>query len=205
MKLYTAAGACCLHVQIVAREAGVPFELELIDLSNKLLADGRHLGDLTPKGYIPLAELPSGEVITEGVVISQWIAEQNPEVELMPAVGSLHRLRALEWAHFIGTEIHTAFGPLFGPSSDDAKRAAIDAVATSLGAVEHRLAAHVWLVGDRFTLVDAYLFNVMTWAKPAGIDLAPFPGIDAHMARMRTRRSVEAALIAEGLLKRAAA
>lgn len=205
MKLYTATGACGLHVQIVAREAGIEFDLEVVDLGNKKLANGEHLNTITPKGYIPAAVLDDGNVITEGVVISQWIAEQKPEAGLMPAWGTFDRLRVLEWAHYIGTELHKTFGPLFKPSSDEAKRDAVEAITARLGFVEERLANHERLVGERFTVVDAYLYNIMTWAKPAGVDLSPFPGLQAFVKRVRARPSVVASMEAEGLIKRAAA
>ncbi len=204
MKLYTAAGACGLHVQIVAREAGLPFDLDLVDLDRRVTADGTSLTATTAKGYIPVAVLPTGETLTEGAVISQWIAEQVPDAGLMPPPGSFDRLRALEWIHFIGTEIHKAFGPFFEATSETEKAAALRVVAKRLPIVEDRLSSHDWMVGDRMTLVDAYLFNVMTWARPAHLDLAPYPGIVAHLKRMQARPSVRASLAAEGFLKPAA-
>ncbi len=204
MKLYTAAGACGLHVQIVVREAGLPFDLDLVDLDRKVTADGTALPAITSKGYIPAAVLPTGETLTEGAVISRWIAEQASDAGLIPPPGSFDRLRAPEWIHFIGTEIHKAFCPFFEATTDAEKAAALRAVAKRLPIIEQRLSDHDWMVGDRVTLVDAYLFNVMTWARPVRLDLAPYPSIVAHLKRMQARPSVRASLAAAGLLKTAA-
>jgi glutathione S-transferase len=205
MKLYVATGACGLHVQIAAREAGVPFELVLVDLATKRTADSRDYNEITPKSYIPALQFDDGSVLTEGAVIAQWLADRAPNSGLLPPYGSLDRYRVLEWLHYIGTEIHKSYTPLFKPSSDSEKAEAREYLTKRLTIVEERLARAEHLVGERFTLADGYLFNVLTWAKPAGLDLSPFPALKAWTSRTAQRLSVRESMVAEGLITRAKA
>ncbi len=202
IKLYASTGACGLHVQIVAREANIPFELVLVDLGTKTTADGADFNLVTPKGYIPAIQFEDGTVLTEGAVISQWLADQAPDSGLLPAYNSMDHYRVLEWLHYIGTEIHKSFGPLFKPSSDKEKTDAVGYIVKRLGIIEEQLAKTAFLVGETFTITDAYLFNILTWAKPAGVDLTAFPSIRAYQARIAARPSVRESMIAEGLIKR---
>jgi glutathione S-transferase len=202
MKLYASTGACGLHVQIIARETGVPFDLVLVDLSTKRTADGRDFNTVTPKSYIPVWEFDDGRVLTEGAVITQWLADQAPEKGLLPSYNSFAHYQVLEWLHYIGTEIHKSFGPLFKPAADAEKAAARDSIIKRLGHVEAQLGRTPYLVGDHFGIADAYLFNVLTWAKPAGVDLSAFPKIRTYQARIAERPAVRDAMIAEGLIRR---
>ena len=205
MKLYAATGACGLHVQIVAREAKVAFELVLVDLQTKRTADGHDYNEISAKDYIPALQLDDGTVLSEGAVITQWLAAQAPNAGLLPAYGSMDHYRALEWLHYIGTEIHKSFSSLFKPSTEDAKIEARADLTRRLQLVEARLQEADYLVGDRFTIVDAYLFNVGSWARPAGLSLTSFPRLQAYLSRIAQRPSVRASMMAEGLIKLAKA
>jgi glutathione S-transferase len=204
LTLYAATGACGLHVQIVLREAGLPFHLELVDLKTKLTASGTDFNQITAKSYIPALKLTDGEVLTEGAVITQWIADQVPEQGLLPAPGTIERTRAQVWLHFIATEIHKTFSPLFKPSSEDAKTEARAELARRLDYINDALACGDYLLGAQFSVVDAYAFNVIGWSRYVGIELAQWPRIVAYMERIAARPSVRESLVAEGLIKRAA-
>lgn len=204
MKLYAATGACALHVQIALREAGLGFELDLVDLASKRTSAGEDFTAINPKGYIPALALDDGRLLTEGAVITQWISDQAPHAGLFPPAGSFERVRGQEWLHYLATEIHKGFVPLFKPSSDDAKGAARMELGRRFDLVEETLAAQPWLLGERFSIVDAYAFNVIGWSRYCGIDLARWPAITAWMKRIAERPSVRDAQIAEGLIQRAA-
>jgi glutathione S-transferase len=202
MKLYYSPGACSLSPHIALRESGLPFELVLASTKTHKLEDGTDYYSINPKGYVPLLELDDGERLTEGPAIVQYIADQVPDKQLAPANGSMARYRLQEWLTFIGTEIHKTFSPLFNPAtSDEARVAAKARIAGRLAYVNEQLTGKSYLLGEQFSVADGYLFVVVNWSRPTGIDLTPYPHLAAFMARVSARPAVQAALKAEGLLK----
>jgi glutathione S-transferase len=196
MKLYFSPGACSLHPHIVLRETGLPFTLERVDLRAHKTHDGKDYYAINPKGYVPALQLDDGSVLTEGAVIDQYIADRKPEAKLLPPAGTMERYRVQEWLNFIASEIHKSFGPLFaGP--EEAKEPARARVSKRFDLVAHELDARPYLVGNSFTVADAYLFNMLTWTKFTGIDLARWPALQAFFARVQERPAVLAALAAE--------
>jgi len=207
MKLYFAPGACSLSPHIVLREAGVPVELERVDLvEGRIVSTGEAFRSVNPKGYVPVIEVAPGEVVTEGAAIVQHIADSNPQAGLAPAAGTLERARVNEWLTFLSSELHKAFAPMFQPnSSEEAKAYAIDRVANRLDHIESVLAdGRSYLTGEQFTIADAYLFTLTNWTGPTGIGLGRRSKLIAYMDRVRQRPAVLAALEAEGLLQPAA-
>lgn len=198
MKLYYSPGACALHPQITLREADLPFDLVRVDLRAHKLADGRDYYAINPKGYVPLLELDDGALLTEGAVIDQYIADRNPSAKLLPPAGTLERIRVQEWLHFIGTEIHKQFSPLFNPMLPDGDRETQrKRIAARFDYIEKELGTRSYLVGETFTVADAYLFNMLRWTAHTGIDLARWPKLGAYFARIEERPSVKAAIEAE--------
>jgi len=202
MKLYYSPGACSLSPHIVLREAGLPFELVLASTKTHQLADGTDYYGINPKGYVPLLELDDGQRLTEGPVIVQYIADQAPAKSLVPLAGTMARYRVQEWLNFIGTELHKVYGQLFNPATPpEAKTLARTRIGQRLAWVEQQLQGKSYLMGDAFTVADAYLFTVVNWSAFLDIDLAALPNLTAFQARMRARPAVQAALQAEGLIK----
>ncbi len=196
MKLYFSPGACSLHPHITLRETGAAFDLVRVDLRAHKTEDGKDYYAINPKGYVPALELDDGSILTEGAVIDQYIADRKPETKMLPPAGTLARYRVQEWLNFIATEIHKAFGPLFG-GSDEAKEQARVKVGKRFDLVAKALESHAYLVGDSFSVADAYLFNMLTWTQFTGIDLAKWPALQAFFSRIKERPSVQAALAAE--------
>lgn len=202
MKLYYAPGACSLSPHISLREAGAAFDLERVDTKTHRTESGADYLVINPKGYVPALQLDGGEVLTEGAAVVQFIADRHPASGLAPANGSLERARLQEHLNFIASELHKAFTPLFDRSAPEAaKQAAPAAVARRLDHVERLLAdGRAFLLGERFSVADAYLFTVASWTGPTGIGLDRWPKLAAFVARVAARPSVQAALRAEGLL-----
>lgn len=202
MKLYFSPGACSLSPHISLREAGIAFEPVRVDLRTKRLQDGSDFRAINPKGYVPALVLDNGQLLTEGAAIVQYVADQKPESKLAPAAGSFERYRLQEWLSFIGSEVHKAFSPLFDPSTpEEAKQASKDRLATRFALVNEQLGKGEYLLGNDFTVADAYLFTVLRWAPLLGIDLAPWPTFQPYLDRVAARPAVQAALQAEGLKK----
>jgi glutathione S-transferase len=205
MKLYYTPGACSLAAHIVAREANLPITLEKVDLSTHTTETGARFKDINPKGYVPAVTMEDGSILTEAGAIIQYLADRNAGAALMPAPGSAERYRLLEWITFISTEIHKGFGPLWNPTTPDAVKAATkERLATRFALLDNVLAGKPYLLGEAFTIADAYLFTTVNWTNFHNVDLSPFPNLQAFMARVAARPKVQEALAAEGLLKQAA-
>lgn len=201
MKLYYLPGACSLASHIVLREAGVSFDLEQYDKKTGKTASGADFLAINPKGFVPVLSLDSNEVLTEGVAILQYIADQHPEKKLAPAAGTLARARVQEHLNYVASDLHKAFSPLFSASSTEEEKTTAKAnVTRKLGYVEQLLSdGRDYLVGDGFTVADAYLFTVVNWTFPVGIGLDSWPHVAAYHQRIAGRETVQSALKAEGL------
>ena len=202
MKFYYSPGACSLSPHIALEEAGLSYEALAAPTKTHKLADGTDYYAINPLGYVPLLVLDDGTPLREGPAIVQYIADQAPAKNLAPANGSLARYQMQSWLNFIGTELHKTFSPLFNPATtDDARTAAKEKLAGRLKWVEGELAGKQYLMGDNFTVADAYLFTVTNWAGHTGLDLSPYPNLLAYRARVAARPAVIRAMTAEGLLK----
>ena len=205
MKLYYSNGACSLSPHIVLRESGLPFTLVRASTKTHALDDGTDYYTINPKGSVPLLELDNGERLSEGPAIVQYIADQAPDKKLAPANGTFERYRVQEWLNFITSELHKGYSPLFRPTTpEDFKPVLRELLLKKYEFVDAKLAGKQYLMGDSFTVPDAYLFTVTNWAKHVGLDLSKFANLQAFMARMSARPAVQAALEAEGLVKKAA-
>ncbi len=205
MKLYYSNGACSLSPHIVLRESGLPFTLVRASTKTHALDDGTDYYTINPKGSVPLLELDNGERLTEGPAIVQYIADQAPDKKLAPANGSFERYRVQEWLNFITSELHKGYSPLFRPTTpEDFKPVLRELLLKKYEFVDAQLAGKQYLMGDSFSVPDAYLFTVTNWAKAVGLDLSKFANLQAFMARMAARPAVQAALEAEGLVRKAA-
>ncbi len=201
MKLYYTPGACSLASHIVLCECGLPYTLELVDLRNKTIADGRDFRVINPLGYVPALELNNGEILTEGSAILYYLADLAPATQLVPPAGEVARYRLLAWLNFIGSELHKNFSPLFGKTTpEEYKSQVIERLASRFAHVDGVLAYTPYLAGDHFSIADAYLFVVSNWAKPTGFDLSPYPHLLAFRDRVLARPSVQQAMGEEGLL-----
>lgn len=201
MKLYFAPGACSLSPHIALCESGLTFETEQVDLREKKTKFGADFLPVNPMGKVPALMLDEGGVLTEGPAIVQYIADQAPHSELAPKNGTLERYRLQEWLNFISTEMHKTFSPLFRPNTPDAFKAITrETLDKSFGHVEARLARRDYLMGDRFTVADCYLYVMLRWADSLKLDMTRFDALAAFRTRVEARPKVQLALKAEGLV-----
>jgi glutathione S-transferase len=204
MKLYYAPGACSLSPHIVLLEAGLPYDLVKVDLRAKKLGNGDDYLMVNPKGQVPALALDSGEIVTEGPVIVQMLADKAPGKNLAPARDSAERYKLQEWLNYITGELHKNIGPMFSPLlADDAKVFFKDRAMAKFKYVDGKLAGHDYLMGKQFTVADAYLFVMLSWADVMKFDLSGLPNLMAYKARLAARPKVREALVKEGLIKAA--
>ena len=205
MQLYYSPGACSLASHITLREAGLPFELKRADTKTKKLEDGSDFFAVNSKGAVPALGLDNGQVLTEGVAIMQYLADQKPESNLAPRNGSLERYQLQEWLNYVTSEVHKSFSPLWNPGAGEQVHAYTRAnLEKKFDWLNTQLAGKKFLTGDTFTIADAYLFTVVNWTNFLGIDLAKWPALRDFQARVAARPKVQEAMAAEGLLKKAA-
>jgi len=199
MKLYYAPGTCSLSPHIALLESGLPFTTERVDIRAHKTAAGADYYSVNSKGAVPALQLDDGSVLTEGVAITQYIADQKPESGLAPRAGTLERYRLIEILNYIASEVHKGFSPLFNPkASADWRATASAALGTKFDWLSRHLEGKTYLMGDAFTIADGYLFTVLSWAPRVGIELAKWPVLTAYFERVGHRPKVQAALKAEG-------
>ena len=201
MKLYYTPGACSLSPHIVLNEAQFDFQLEKVDLKAKKTESGGDYLAINPKGSVPALEIGGGQILTEGPVVVQYLADKKPEFHLAPPNGTLERYRLQEMLNFITSEIHKQYGLLFKPNTPEAmKKIAMDNLVARYQIVAQTLNGQPYLFGETFTVADAYLFTVTNWAKKMNVDLSPWPMIQQYQARIAERPAVQKSLKEEGLI-----
>jgi glutathione S-transferase len=204
MKLYYSPGACSLSPHIALLEAGLPYDLVKVDLRAKKLENGDDYLKVNPKGQVPVLALDSGEIVTEGPVIVQMIADQAAAKNLAPARDSAERYKLQEWLNFITTELHKNMGPMFSPVlADDAKTFFKDRATGKFKYIDSQLAGRDYLMGKQFTVADGYLYTMLRWADGHKMDLSGLNNLMAYKDRVAARPKVQEALTKEGLMKAA--
>jgi len=207
MKLHYKPGACSMASHIILNELGTSFELDKTDTDANKTEAGDNFLKISPNGYVPALITDEGEIITENPAVLQYLADQSPDAGLAPPNGSLARTRLQEALNFISSELHVSFGPFFsGRELDgDARQRAEAGVGRRAAHIEQRLAdGRDFLLGDTFTIADAYAFVVLNWAGFVGVSLAAHPKTQAYVARIAARPAAIKAMIAEGLMEQAA-
>jgi glutathione S-transferase len=204
MKLYYSPGACSLSPHIALLEAGLPYDLVKVDVRAKKLENGDDYLKVNPKGQVPALGLDNGEIMTEGPVIVQMIADQAAGKNLAPARDSAERYRLQEWLNFVTTELHKNFSPLFNPAIPEEVKAFFkDRIMGKFKYADSKLAGHDYLMGKQFTVADGYLYTMLRWAEGNKMDLSGLPNLLAFKDRVGARPKVQEALTKEGLMKAA--
>ena len=184
----------------MANELGLPIELVKVDAATKRTEHGEDFLAINPKGLVPALQLDDGTVLTEGPAVVQYLADLKPDAQLAPANGSMARYRLQEMLGYINAELHQSYMPLFNPAcSDEVRSGRMAYLHKHYGLIEAVLGRTPFLLGDRFTVTDAYLFVVTRWAEFVKLDLSAFPKLLAFQARIAARPAVQAAIRREQL------
>ncbi len=202
MKLYYSPGACSLSPHIALCEAGLTFTTESVNLKTKQTAGGVDYKTINSKGAVPALQLDNGKILTEGPAVVQYIADQKPESGLAPRFGTFERYQLMEILNYISSEMHKGYSALFNSSnSAEIKAAAAAALSPKFDWLTRYLGAKTYLLGDTFTVADAYLFVVLNWSAMVKVDLSKWPKLAEYHARVAARPKVQEAMKAEGLIK----
>jgi glutathione S-transferase len=201
MKLYYSPGAGSLSPHIIACEAEFPIALVKVDLQSKQTETGEDFRQQNPNGYVPLLILDNGNRLTEGPAIVQYLADQAPDKKLIPPAGTFERYQLQQWLNFISTEIHKSFSPLFNPVAPEAaKQLAIDILMTRLETVADQLSSQPFLLGENFSVADAYLFVTLNWGQYVNVDISRWPALVRYVDKISKRPAVQKAMKEEGLI-----
>ena len=200
MKLYYTPGASSLAAHIVLREVGLAFDMEKVDLRKKKTESGKDFYQVSAKGAVPVLLLDNGQILTEGVAVLQYVADQAPDKKLAPEMGSMSRYRLIEWLNLIATELHKNYSPFFNPAmTDSGKEIFRGNLNRYYDVVESQLSQTAFLLGNTFSVADAYLFTVTRYAGFVGLDLSKWPSLLVFQERVGSRPAVLDALKFEGL------
>jgi len=202
MKLYYYPGACSMAVHIALREAGIAFALDKVDLAKHQAANGDDYYKINPKGYVPALRLDDSQVLTEDAVLLQYVADQKPQSGLAPKAGTMERYRLMEWLNFISSELHKTLGALFNPKiTPEWKQDRIALFGRRCDFLVQQLGDKPYLMGDMFTIADAYLFTIFGWTNLFKLDMGKWPSLQSYAGRVAARPAVKEAMKAEGLIK----
>jgi glutathione S-transferase len=206
LTLYYSPAACSLAPHIVAREAGLEIELVEVDLATRTLKDGSDFHAINPRGYVPALRLADGTVLTEVASLVQYLADLAPKAALAPAAGTLERVKLQAWLTFISSELHRMFSPWLWhkDTAESTVRSARARIATRFTELDSVLSAQPFLMGEHFSVADAYAFAIVNWSNFLSIDLGAYPALAAYMQRIAQRPAVKQAMISERLIKAAA-
>lgn len=201
MKLYYSQGACSLVVRIIINELGLDAEFESVNLQTKKTQSGKDFLTINPKGAVPALEAQNGEILTENAIILQYLCDTSKTTNLLPQQSEFQRYRVLEWLNYITTELHKNMGLLFNPTISEAskKDIFIPLIKTKFDYINRHLQNHSYLLGDTFTLPDAYLFVMLLWCRYFKIDLTPWSNLTGYFDRLNQRQSIQYALNQENI------
>lgn len=196
MKLYYSKGACSLAVRIIINEIGLSCQYEAVDLASKKTQSGENFLKINPKGYVPALLTDDKKILTENIAIQQYLADTHPAAALLPPLGNWNRYLTLEWLAYISTELHKNFGPLFNPNFDKAlvQNFFIPMLHKKFAYVDQQLGHKKFLMGDQFTLPDAYLFVILRWAQHLQLDLSKYEQLNRYFKELSHRKSVQQSL-----------
>ncbi len=197
MELFYSPMACSLASHITLREAGLDAALTSVTLATKTTAAGDDYFAVAAKGQVPALRLDDGTLLTENAAILQYLADRRPEAGLLAPVGARERYAVLEWVSFFGTEVHKAcLWPIFNPGPPEETKAwARTLLDRKLEYVASALGDRAFLVGDRFTIADAYLTWILALARVAKLAV-PEP-LERYRIAMHERSAVREAVAIE--------
>ncbi|MDP9604975.1 UNVERIFIED_ORG: glutathione S-transferase [Variovorax paradoxus] len=202
MKLFYSPGASSLSPHIVLHEAGLSAEMIRVDLETKTLpSTEQSYLPINPMGKVPALELDDGEVLTEGIAVLQYLADLAPASRLAPAVGTMARHRLAEALSFVATELHKGFAPMFDPDVPASYKQSLIADTRAFERVASLVQPGPYILGECFTIADAYLYPILRLGRHAGLDFSPWPAIVRYMESVAKRPAVHAAMQAEGLIE----
>lgn len=198
--LFFSPGACSLASAIALAESGLPYELRRVKFAENEQQSPDYL-KINPKGRVPALATDKG-VLTENVAILAFIAQTAPEAKLAPLDDPFAFGRMQGFNAYISSTVHVAYAHRRRGYRWATKQEALDDMAAKVpqnmrdcfSLIEKEYLAGPWVLGDDYSVADAYLFTLSDWLKGLGIDIADYPRVAEHYRRMKERPAVQRAL-----------
>lgn len=203
LTLYYAPGACSMASHIALLENDLKFQLKKVNMQSHTTEDGKDFYTINPNGYIPSLQTETGQTLSEGAAILFYISEQSHKNPPMNTSDTFAKYRLQEWLTFISSELHKTLGAFFNKSlPNEYKKALAEKFSKRMNYLESVLSKSKFLLGEQFSVADAYCFTILNWLHnlETGLQLNDWPHIKAYQNAIATRPAVKAAMIAEGLL-----
>jgi glutathione S-transferase len=203
LTFYFAPNTCALATHIALEDAGAEYVAKRIDFAKAEQRSPAYLA-INPKGRVPALATPRG-IITETPALLVYIAQNHRQAELAPLDDPFAFAELQAFASYLASTVHVAHahrvrGSRWAdePNSlEDMKRKTPANVHACFELIERHLFRGPWALGERYSVIDPYLFTLAGWLEGDSVDIAEFPGIADHHRRMAERASVRRALAAE--------
>ena len=197
MKLYIAQATCSLAAQLIANELGLNPELIHFDVFDKSTSNGDDFAKINPLSYVPVLQIGDDprDMLTETTIIGSYLADQHPEAGLIPARGTMERVRFDQLLTFIATEIAQKHIPLMRKLlTEEGAAWTRNKLVTAYAVLDERLAdGRAFLTGDQVTVADAYVWATM-WHARSGAPIEHLTNLMAYVARIDALPSARKAL-----------
>jgi len=202
LKLFHAWGSCSLASFISLEEAGADYEVHLMNTKAGDQRTAEYLA-VNPKGRVPALVTPQG-VLTETPAILSWIPEAHPAAGLLPE-DPWARAQAHAFNSYLCSTVHVAHAHKHRgyrwadeqSSFADMTRKVPENEIACFRLIEDEMFKGPWVLGDRYSVCDGYLFTLFGWLEGDGVDPAQFKRLSDHRRRMRERPAVGKVLAQE--------
>jgi glutathione S-transferase len=203
LKLFHAPGTCALASHIALEEAGARYEAVRLNFRDNEQRQAAYL-KVNPKGRVPALVTDRG-VLTETPAILAWIAQTHPAAGLAPLDDAFAFAQVQAFNSYLCSTVHVAHAHRMrgyrwadDPAAHESmKRKVAENMSECFALIERDLLAGPWVMGERYSVCDPYLFTLARWLEGDGVDAARFPKVHAHMARMAERPAVKTVLAAQ--------
>jgi glutathione S-transferase len=199
LKFFYSTQTCSTAVHIALEEAEIPFDG--VEVSWKRKVNVAELETVNPLGQVPVL-VDGKKTLIQSMAILEYIAEKAPEKNLLPRSGTWERSEATAWLAFIGADFQKSFAPIFRASrwtNDKSVQETIiaatrEGIDKHLAYLDNSLAGKEYLLGNRFSVADAYLFTILGWCKWAEVKVGKYSNVTAYMKRILKRPAVQKVL-----------
>ncbi|APJ05044.1 hypothetical protein AXG55_02075 [Silvanigrella aquatica] len=205
MKFYFSTATCSTACHIALEELGL--EYTPIEVSWKRDQNVAELNKVNPLGAVPVLITKQGKTLTQNAAILEYLADQNPTAKLLAEKDSFERNQTMSWVAFVASDLQKAFSPFFQSkemadtesAQNQIKEFAAKKIHSLLDYIEQNLVGKDYIIGNHFTIADAYLFTILGWTKWVKISIVGHKNITSYMKRVFERPAVQNVLKKENL------
>jgi glutathione S-transferase len=199
LTFYYAPGTCALASHLALEFSGAPYEAKRLDFKQQQQRTPEYL-KINPKGRVPALVTDRG-VLTETPAVLQYIAQSFPQAALAPVDDVFLLAKVNEFNSYLCSTVHVNHahkgrGYRWVDAADNAaleamKKKVPDTMAESFTLIEEQMLKGPWVLGERFSTSDLYLYTLTRWLEGDGVAVSRFPKVADHMRRMEAKPQVQ--------------